>query len=298
MNTAIIDLVAPSGKTRASEWPVVKEWCESRGLIPRFSPEEAFGSHPLFAHNIEAQLAHFKRACDAEDSDFIWCYQGGYGVTRLLPHLAQWPKPKKRKVLMGSSDITALLSFVHQAWDWTPIHGPCAAGRLTDNRLDESTLHRLEEVVQQRIVEFQATLQPLNKTAEQAHVTAPLVGGNLTVLHYLFGTPWQIKSKGAILILEDIDERAYKTALRLAQMQQLGLFDNIAGLIFGCFTHAKDNAEEHALTHFVLSSFAQEASFPVFITTAVGHGADNRPFVYGSVASLAADSVQQSVILD
>ncbi|MFN9001624.1 MAG: hypothetical protein ACK5VW_06165, partial [Holosporales bacterium] len=176
-------------------------------------------------------------------------------------------------------------------------HGPCAAGAFSEGRLEEETVRGVETILGEGRVQLTSELQPLNASANTVHLEGPLVGGNLTVLQYLFGTPWQIQTQGCIVILEDIDEPAYKTSLRLEQMRQLGLFDRIQALIFGTFTHKKHAAEDSLLTQGVLQTFTQQLACPVFTTPHVGHGPSNRPFVYGAGASLNLGKLSQDMHL-
>ena len=110
----VVDVVAPASHTTQDKLDHGSQWLESHGFIPRI-PQGIIQGDVFFAAPFELQLEQFKSAL-ASDSKAIWCVRGGYGSMRLIPHLMKMKPPKKPKLLLGFSDITALHLFFTQQW--------------------------------------------------------------------------------------------------------------------------------------------------------------------------------------
>ena len=178
----------------------------------------------------------------------VVCYTGGWGSPRILPLLDYDLIAKKPKVLIGYSDITALLNAVHQRTGLVTFHGPVGSSVF-----DLYTQENFRRVLM--------TAEPAGELAQPAKkpdvlidrvnrivrisagkATGRLAGGNLTMLASLMGTPYEIDTKGAILFLEDIREDLYRIDRMLTQLALGGKFDDMAGVVFGRCTECKNPA--------------------------------------------------------
>lgn len=165
----------------------------------------------------------------------VFCARGGYGSNYLVEQLSQRATLKRLqrlapKIVVGYSDITMLLQFLHQSLGWVAFQGPMltkdlAAGETGYNRGVMEKM--LSDVVRGATLESDAvTLQP-------GAATGTLAGGCLSLLVATLGTPQEIDTRGTILLLEDVDEKPYRIDRMLFQLRRAGKFKEVKAVIFG-----------------------------------------------------------------
>jgi muramoyltetrapeptide carboxypeptidase len=290
----IIDIVAPGSMKSDHALEAGKQVLMEWGFQPR-APHDIFGPDILYTNNCAKRLQFLIEALHAADSNTIWCLRGGSGSTRLIPGLEKIA-PVTQKLFIGFSDITALHIFFYQNWGWqTCIHGP-ALKQVGLQEIDTSSVVATQNILSGKPQKLKLPLEPLN----ERHITAvsgPLTGGNASLVQASLGTSWQLKANDHILILEDVDEKPYRTAERLEHLRQAGIFKHIKALIFGDFNFNSFVDEVHIeLYPKVLRQFASEVDFPVFKTTGIGHGKVNHPFIYGKMANILTDSLHNIIL--
>jgi muramoyltetrapeptide carboxypeptidase len=287
----IIDLIATGSKKDHESLNKAAQFIKSIGFTPRASAT-IFGEHPLYVNSDEIRLRNLVNALSAEDSDIIWCLRGGCGTTRLIPHLSSLQQPRKPKIVIGLSDVTALLLFLSQQWGWQVVHGPTAhyAGH---NYITPKALDMLVSLIKGELRELSyEDLMPLNPAAQQEQVIdGILTGGNLSLIEYSIATSWQIRSKDRILFFEDINEAAYRLAERLEHLHQAKIFDGVKAILFGDFSHEDKDKQDPQLIDFVLSDFAKKIPIPCFKNLPVGHVAHCCPLIINAPATLTTGSI-------
>lgn len=160
----------------------------------------------------------------------VFCARGGYGSQRIVPRIAAGLIASRPKIVMGYSDVTALLAAVVAAGVGA-VHGPMVADDFARGLSGAARTH-LERLLFDPGYRWRR---------EVPHMLRPgtargrLVGGCLTVLATTLGTPWAIDPRGAILFLEDVHERAYRLDRLLLQLRQAGALDGVAGVVLGTF---------------------------------------------------------------
>jgi muramoyltetrapeptide carboxypeptidase len=191
-----------------------------------------------------------ERAADLNDMfadpsvDAIVAFRGGYGASRLLPYLDYELIRRSPKVLMGYSDITALLNGIHAKTGLVTFHGPIADGNFTPYTLAEFKKVLLNPQPPMIIGTPPASevgegiVERKNRLVRIAPGTArgPLIGGNLTLMAHLTGTPYQPDFRGKILFLEDVHEAIYALDRYLTQLWLAGLLQQVVGIVLGKFT--------------------------------------------------------------
>ena len=128
-------------------------------------------------------------------------------------------------------------------------------------------------------------------TLVPSKVTAPLCGGNLSLLAASLGTPWEIDTKGKILFLEDIGEKTYRIDSMLTQLRNAGKFRDCAGIILGAWTDCPPEYPEKTLE--MPEIFAQlivPAGKPTVMDLACGHCSTTCALPMGRVCTLDADT--------
>jgi muramoyltetrapeptide carboxypeptidase len=206
--------------------------------------------------------------------------RGGYGSMRLLPEL--WPRangrpsspsPSLAKMLVGFSDITALHAALQTAGR-VSVHGPV----VTQLATQPSTV----------VARFFALLEddtpppPIAGTPIVGGVVeGPLLGGNLSVLTRLLGTPWLPDFTGAVLLLEDVGERPYRIDRMWTHLRLAGVLERVVGLALGDFTDCEDPDGTFTL-HDVVGELCRETGRPCVAGLPIGHGAVNVPVPLGT----------------
>ena len=214
----------------------------------------------------------------------VFCVRGGYGATRLLAQLAPHAPEGTPKPLVGFSDITALHLWL-QAHGRISIHGPV----LTQlPRLAPATCTRLFE-----LLESPRPATPLSGDATYVGGTAegPLLGGNLSVVTRLLGTPFMPLLDGAILLLEDQGERPYRLDRMWTHLRLAGVFERVRGIALGSFTGCEEPGASYTSAE-VLRELAQSTGLPCAAGFPVGHGEVNEPVPLGVHVRLEADSAR------
>lgn len=295
----IIDVIAPSGSFEADAVQKMAQYIESKGYIARI-PEGILGEDLFSSHTEIQRAACLKSALLSEDSSVIWCVRGGYGATPLLPHLTDLAPPKKKKTLIGFSDITALHLFCHQNWSWNTIHGPMLR-QMALKAVAEPSFLQMESLIFSGLsqpssatpqIMLDYTLCPLNQNAQQQKtLEGDLTGGNLTLVQCSLGTSWQIQTHRKILMLEDIAELAYRSNRSLHHLYQAGIFSSIQALVLGDFTF--HDPQETLKIDRMLAEFSASLPFPVYRLKGMGHGEDNLPWIYGP-ARIDHNQLQQN----
>ncbi len=233
------------------------------------------------------ELNHYLQRTDIRA---IFCARGGYGCLRLLPLLDYEAAAHAPKLLVGYSDITALhLALLHRA-RLPGLSGPMVA--IDWPLLDDEAEQRFWELAQG----IAPDPLPLIGSASP-HVLRPgvaegqLVGGTLSVLVRLIGTPYLPDLTGAILFLEDIGEAPYRIDGMLAHLRLAGVLDQLAGLVLGYFTDCSPaTSTPSLLLEEVFADYFGAAPYPVVTDFPYGHVPAKNTLPVGVQARLVADA--------
>lgn len=249
------------------------------GWTPRLDPElEA--RHGYFAGRDQERASHLQALLTEPGLDLVMAVRGGYGCSRLLPLLDLPALVAARRPLLGFSDLTCLLNTL-AAQGLVTLHGPV----LTQlPRLDQPSRDDLAALLAGR-PPWPGVLEGQGLRPGQA--AGPLLGGNLTLLCHLLGTPWFPPLEGAILILEDTGEAPYRLDRLLTQLELAGLWRQVAGVAVGSLNHLPE--PDPAQGQVVADRLAGLA-VPVVTGLPFGHGPANRLLPLGALAQLDGDA--------
>jgi len=233
------------------------------------------------------ELNHYLQRTDIRA---IFCARGGYGCLRLLPLLDYEAAARAPKLLVGYSDITALHLALLQRARLPGLSGPMVA--IDWPLLDDETEQRFWELAGGAAPD---PLPPVGSASPRVlrpgAAEGPLVGGTLSVLVRLVGTPFLPDLTGAILFLEDIGEAPYRIDGMLAQLRLAGVLDRLTGLILGDFSDCAPSASTPSLAlDDVLADYFGAAPYPVVADFPYGHVATKNTLPVGVRARLVADA--------
>lgn len=227
----------------------------------------------------------------------IWCARGGYGCGRLLPAINYSLIKKNPKVLVGFSDITALIQAINKETGLIGFHGPVGSSDFTDYTKEHliNTLIEPKDSLTIKIAEENEDLGKTKKVYQSTIIrrgvaTGKLIGGNLSLLAPLAGTKYQPDVKGKLVFIEEIGEAPYRIDRMLTQLRQSYPLKEAAGIILGVFNgcEAKEGSRSLSLLE-TLKDRLSNLNIPVLYGASFGHISNNMTLPIGVKATLDAD---------
>lgn len=243
------------------------------------------------------RAADLQAAINDPEVKAIWCARGGYGTIRVMDQVDLAPLRKDPKWIIGFSDITVLHNALHRL-GVTSLHAqmPFAIGGKT-----EACRASLRQVLfggEYRVVSGEWQVDPARLATRHSPRATPrlgqcegmLIGGNLSILYALRGTPYDIEPAGKILFLEDLDELRYHMDRMIQNLKHGGWFRELAGLVVGGMSDMRDKNPEDPFGMEAEEMIAEAVApygYPVCYGFPAGHIADNRALVLGAKAKLS-----------
>jgi muramoyltetrapeptide carboxypeptidase len=206
----------------------------------------------------------------------IFGARGGYGSGRLLPLLDFVEFARTPKIFVGFSDATFLLNALVDHSHMVSFHGPMVAMDLARGLSPRAAAHLQALLSGAEAFEFKAS-----EALRPGIAQGPLIGGCLSVIVAMMATPWQPIFDGRILFLEDTGEKAYRIDRMLVQMRQAGVFEQVAGIVFGALRPVSDNQQERAQIAEFVGEQTAGLKCPVLFGIDAGHGTDNLTLPFG-----------------
>jgi len=290
-----VGLINPAGATFVrSDLALVTDTLAALGLSAR--P----GNHVLdrygYLAGTDAARAADVNALFADDSvNAVLAVRGGWGCNRILPLLDYDAIRAHPKLLMGYSDITSLLVAVYARCRMVTFHGP--VGTSTWNRFSLEYFRRV--VMEGEEVMFQNPASPgdnLVQTHDRIDVITPgktrgiLVGGNLSVLAAMIGSPYLPSWKDVVLFLEDDNEPVYRIDRMLTQLRLAGVLEQLSGFVFGKCTNCGPGEGYGSLTlEEVFADHIAPLHIPAFSGAMIGHIENKFTMPIGIEADMDAD---------
>lgn len=277
-----IGVMAPSSFVERADIEKSTAALEARGFEVYIHPQ-TYARHPTTigqsAGAAGEKLEAFHNLWADDTIKAIWCAGGGNRALYLTPHLdfkliASNPKP-----LIGFSDVTALLNPITARTGLTTFHGQVFKHLHKFDQLDETL----------GVLSGQTTAMDLSqcKIVKSGSAEGSLVGGCLSLFHYLPGSADCPDLEDAILFLEDTSDHISRFDRMFAQMKRQGVFDKISGLVLGEFIDLQDGERPFGFT---IEDIALEAiggrDIPIVMNAPFGHGKNLLPLPIGKKALL------------
>ena len=239
-----------------------------------------------FAGRDEDRLADLMDALNDPTVDAILCSRGGYGLQRIIDRVPTLTKP-----VIGFSDITAL----HQlsAISGQPsLHG-IMCKHIATLPEDSEPLIALRKALAGETLEYRWENHPLNQFGKAC---GPIVGGNLSVLYGLQGTPWALSKLSyqfPILLIEDIGERHYHVDRMMRNLRMSGVLAHLSGLIIGQFSDCEDDELMGCSVYETIKEAVADYDYPLLFNAPFGHVEHNLPLWLHRHASIdcSTDSI-------
>lgn len=208
--------------------------------------------------------------------------RGGYGCGRLLGRIDLDVIHKNPKIFAGHSDVTFLLDTLVQKGHMVTFHGPMVCGL---DRQPDAGRNLLGMLTGSRSGWHQSAAEVIQSGIAEG----VLIGGCLSAVVAMIGTPQQVDTDGALLFLEDVNEKPFRIDRMLTQMRQAGLLNRVAGVIFGDMAGCSAGPEEEVSVRDVICHAFRDAEYPVAFGLASGHGSGTATLPFGVRARLAGE---------
>jgi len=290
-----VGLVLPATAAfEADEVNLARDQMQAMGFKVEIGPH-AFDKWGYFAGRDKDRAGDINRMFADDRIDGVVCFTGGWGSPRVLPYLDFDLIARKPKVIIGYSDITALLNPIHQRTGLITFHGPVGASGF-----EPYTLENFKRVVMTAAPA--GMLEPPSKKPTElvdrsnrilklapGKASGPIVGGNLTMVSSLMGTPYEIDTTGAIFCLEDVDEELYRIDRMLTTLALGGKFSKIAGFVFGRCSRCPVKGPTFSLEEILRDRFGSLTA-PAISGVSFGHIEQKLVLPIGAQATLDADA--------
>lgn len=236
----------------------------------------------------DADRAADVNAAFADDSvRAIFTGMGGWGCGRILPLLDYNIIGNNPKIIMGFSDITALLLAIYAKTNRVTFHGPLGASTWSPFTVDyvKKVLFEGGSVTMQNSQSVQVA------TIGRGTARGKLIGGNLSVIAAMVGSAYLPEWENNILFVEEVGEEVYRIDRMLTQLKLAGILDKISGFIFGQCTKCEAEKPQESLTlPQVLSDHIRPLNIPAWYGSMVGHIREQFTLPIGLEVEIDADS--------
>lgn len=259
--------------------------------------KNARGKWGIFSGTDKERLEDLHWAFSDPEIDAVWCVRGGDGSPRLLPKLDYNLIRKNPKIFVGYSDITALHLAIFQNCGLVTFHGPVGTSEYSDY-----TKRHILNLLTNPTAKYKIELSDYNKSQKselyqttvitKGKCRGQLIGGNLSLLTALAGTPFGLKNmKGKILFIEDVEEQPYRIERMLTQLRHSIDLTQLAGIALGVFEDCKatENKPSPSVIEYVQDRLG-DLGIPVIYGLSFGHIRDQFTLPIGVNAELDTEN--------
>lgn len=244
---------------------------------------QSWGLEVVLGKTINASLNQFAGSDELKIQDFndmladdsikaIICARGGYGTVRIIDSINVELFKSQAKWIVGFSDVTTLHAHIHQQSDLQSIHGIMPINFPIKDEENTAT-QTLKKLLFGETTKYQFPSHKLNK---KGNCKGQLVGGNLSIIYSLLGSPSSYNTDGKILFLEDLDEYLYHIDRMMMNLKRNGLLNNLSGLLIGGMSDMNDNAIPFGKTALeIIHEHTKDMHYPISFNLPSGHIEDN-----------------------
>ncbi len=292
---ATIGLISPAGAIYETlPYQLATESLEAMGLKVKHSPflKARYGH---LAGTDEERASEINQFFADEQVGAIIAIRGGSGCARILDKLDYALIRKNPKIIVGYSDITALLLSIYAKTGLTTFHAPMGSSSWNSFSYQyfrkllfdkEASLLQNPDKKGDSLIQTEDRIQ----TIRGGKAKGVLVGGNLSVLTSIIGSDYLPDWKGKILFLEEVNEEPYRVDRMFSQLKLAGILRQLSGVIIGKCTNCKPSGGYGTLTlEEIYHDFLSPLQIPAFHGSMIGHIASQFTMPVGIEAEMDAD---------
>lgn len=280
-----IGVVAPAGPVESREaLDRSVSTIERLGFRVRFEPR-ILESTRYLAGDDRARAGELIRAFEDPEIDGIIALRGGYGCARLIPWLDEKRLRPNCKLFMGFSDLTTLHLYFRRRFGWVTVHGPMMTSAVLGDPPADLEQHLVSLWIDP---EYRPTLSfPQLEAWQEGEAEGHLVGGCLSLVVASLGTPYEVRTEGRILFLEERGEEPYRIDRMLTQLRLAAKLDGVGGILLGSFEGCEPESGGYSCAE-VMRELLSNLDAPVLAGFPAGHLPDNWPLPLGTRVRLDA----------
>ena len=292
-----VAIVATARKVCPDDLAASQRLFESWGL-QTVIPDGLYEHHGQLAGDDAHRARIFQDALDDPQIKAIICARGGYGTVRIIDRIDWTSFVRQPKWIVGYSDATVLHSHIHRHTGCPSLHATMPINITDDDLIAPSpavqTLHQILFNLPLPPYQF-----PAGDLGRCGNVCAPIVGGNLSILYSLCGSPSDIDTRDKILLLEDLDEYLYHIDRMMQNLRRCGKLSELKGLIVGGLTDTHDNPVPFGLSaQQIIWDCVKEYQYPVCFNAPFGHlGTENKALPLGIPVTLSVQPHQSTILI-
>jgi muramoyltetrapeptide carboxypeptidase len=229
-------------------------------------------SEGYFAGSVSGRQTEFLNALERDDVDALVAVRGGYGSNYLLEtHALEFRSAESPKVILGYSDLTSLQAYLWKRYAWVGFYGPMLAAGLDAGDGVAKGYDRESLLAAIGKTDGGWTLKLRGESLLDGAGEGRILGGCLTLVETTLGTPWELETRGAILVLEDRAMKPWQVDRALMHLKQAGKFEGVRGIVLGEFPESGAVMSGSATVRDVCARILGGLAVPVVFGAAVGH---------------------------
>jgi muramoyltetrapeptide carboxypeptidase len=298
-----IGFISPGSPVKKEKFEIAVKNMENLGLKVKYT-DTVLRQEKYLAGTDEERLLDIHSMFEDDEVKAIWCLRGGYGCTRLIDKIDYRIIKKNPKILIGYSDITALLLAIFQETGLVGFHGPVASSQL----FTEFTSSQVQKILfgfteKNHLIPFQPQSEEKYVTGHEPYVvtsgsaTGYLTGGNLSLLVCLPNTPFAPSYKDKIVFIEDLDEKPYRIDRMLTFLLSSTDLCHAAGIVLGVWHNCDTSTPESSFTlKEVFEDRLGSLGIPCFYGHTFGHVTDICTFPIGVKAYMDTSSLDVKIL--
>jgi len=264
-----IAVVAPASSAKEER---IQRGCETLERLDYRVKRYGSKSKPegYFSAPLAERRKHLQSALTRPEIRAVLCTRGGYGSAEILDGLAP-ARLKQARIFCAFSDLTSVHIFLWQKLRWVTFYGPLVAGGFdagpnATGGFDPDTLMWAMTATNS------GWIAPLEgETFTRGTTEGTLLGGCITLIETSMGTPWELDTRGSILLLEDVGVKPYQLDRMLLHMKQAGKFEGVRGIVLGEFPESDPPEGSSVTVADVCRRILGPLRIPVVYGAPVGH---------------------------
>jgi muramoyltetrapeptide carboxypeptidase len=223
-----------------------------------------------FSASLKARQAELQNALIRPDVRAVFCTRGGYGSAELLEGL-RTVRMKRPRIFCAFSDLTSVHIFLWQRLHWVTFYGPLVAGGF-DAGANATGGYDPDTFMCAMTATNSGWSAPLRgETTARGDAAGTLLGGCITLIETSIGTPWELDTRGSILLLEDRGLKPYQLDRMLLHLKQAGKFNGVKGIVLGEFPDSEPPEASAATVSDVCKRILGPLRIPIVYGAPVGH---------------------------
>ena len=288
-----VGIVAPASGFNRERFLAGCERLRQMGYHP-FYFDSIFERDLYFAGSLQRRVNELEEIFEREDVRAVLCARGGYGCNYLLGCIDSGKIAAHPKILVGASDVTTLLTWLHDSVGLVTFHGPMVEKSFgSPDGVDLESWSAALSAAEPWAI--RSDVEPVVPGKAEGR----LYGGCLSLLVASLGTPYEVQTAGTILFLEDVNERPYQIDRMLMHLKLAGKLDGVRGIIFGEMLECRQSAEQPYTLQQVITRVVGDLGVPVAFGLRSGHvSRENITLPLGVHARLTVDETVRLEILE